>query len=256
MSKIDKYFLYFCGKPQSGWINIGQKPLNRADFLHKLTVAKAAMKSVTLIPGESTIIFSRLLASKLHLNEGLLLSYFYSLSPHKEGMLYPESYKLPLGINEKELAKLLLNYASNKFKEISYKIFGEYSKQRFYKYIIIASIIQKEAANTKEMPIVSSVIYNRLNKNMRLQMDGTLNYGPFSHVRVSAQRIREDNSLFNTYKHAGLPKSAICNVGFDAIKAAIFPKKTNYLYFVRDKKTGVHIFSDTLKQHNEAISKE
>lgn len=255
MSFIDKYFLIFLGSPQSGWINMGTKPLNRAEFLHKLTTGKAAVKTLTLIPGESTPMFARLLAKNLLLDEDKLLAQFYKLSAHKEGMLYPESYKLPLGIKEKELAKLLLRFAQNKFEEISYKIFGEYDQKKFYEYIIIASIIQKEAANNAEMPTVASVIYNRLKKHMRLQMDGTLNYGYFSHTKVTAQRIRQDNSFYNTYKHSGLPPRAVCNVSFAAIKAAIFPKKTDFLYFVRDRATGVHIFTTNLNAHNAAISK-
>lgn len=57
MSNIDKYILFFLGHPQSGWINIGTKDLNRAEFLHKLTIAKAALQTITLIPGETSVIF-------------------------------------------------------------------------------------------------------------------------------------------------------------------------------------------------------
>ncbi|HEB8252373.1 TPA: aminodeoxychorismate lyase, partial [Campylobacter jejuni] len=57
MSSIDKYILFFLGHPQSGWINIGTKDLNRAEFLHKLTIAKAALQTITLIPGETSVIF-------------------------------------------------------------------------------------------------------------------------------------------------------------------------------------------------------
>lgn len=103
------------------------------------------------------------------------------------------------------------------------------------------------------MPIISSVIRNRLKKGMKLQMDGTLNYGKYSHEKVTPQRIRSDNSSYNTYKFSGIPKEAVCNVSFEAIKAAIFPAKTEYLYFVRDKKTNKHIFTSTLKEHNKAI---
>lgn len=104
------------------------------------------------------------------------------------------------------------------------------------------------------MPKIASVIYNRLKKGMKLQMDGTLNYGIYSHVKVTPQRIRQDNSSYNTYKFTGLPKEAVCNVSLAAIRAAIFPLKTDYLYFVRDKNTGVHIFSTNIDDHNKAIN--
>ncbi|WP_393946926.1 endolytic transglycosylase MltG [Campylobacter lari] len=253
MSFIDKYTLYFLGHPQSGWINIGLKPLNKAEFLHKLTIAKAALESITLIPGETTEVFFEQLAPKLDLNAKVLMQEFLKQSPFKEGMLFPETYKIPKGITEELLVKYLLSYSTNEFKKISYKIFRDYNEKQWHQYIILASIIQKEAANNKEMPIVSSVIRNRLKKDMKLQMDGTLNYGKYSHEKITPQRIRSDNSSYNTYKFSGIPKEAVCNVSFEAIKAAIFPAKTDYLYFVRDKKTNKHIFTSTLKDHNKAI---
>ena len=90
---------------------------------------------------------------------------------------------------------------------------------------------------------------------MPLQMDGTLNYGLHSHEIITPARIRNDFSRFNTYKFAGLPPSAICNPSFAAIKAAIFPQKSDYLYFVRDKVTSAHKFSSTYNEHIKAVNK-
>ena len=80
-------------------------------------------------------------------------------------------------------------------------------------------------------------------------MDGTLNYGKYSHIRVSAKRIKEDTSSYNTYKNKGLPNDPICAVSLNSIKAAIFPVKSNYYYFVKDNKTGLHKFSTSYKKH-------
>ena len=91
---------------------------------------------------------------------------------------------------------------------------------------------------------------------MKLQMDGTLNYGIYSHIKITPQRIREDESFYNTYKFEGLPKEAVCNVSLNAIRAAIFPAKTEYLYFVRDKNTGLHVFTTNLEAHNQIIEKQ
>jgi UPF0755 protein len=115
-------------------------------------------------------------------------------------------------------------------------------------------VIQKEAASVEEMPLVSSVVYNRLQKGMPLQMDGTLNYWQFSHDKITAQKIRNDKSYYNTYVHKGIPQHPVCAVSLDAIKAAIFPAKTNYLYFVRNKKTQTHLFSSTYKEHVNHIN--
>ncbi len=252
--RVDKYLLYFIGKPQFGWIDIGQTRLSRGDFFYKLSHSKAAIKTLTLIPGETTKIFLEKTSKEFNLSFGKLYKFFIQSSPFKEGLLVPDSYNIPLGISEKHLIYYLINSSLKVHKENSLKIFGEYNQNRWYKYLIVASIIQKEAANKKEMPIVSSVIYNRLKKKMKLQMDGALNYGLYSHTKITAKRIREDTTRYNTYKYRGLPKYPVCNVGKAAIVAAIFPKKTGYLYFVKNSK-GVHSFSKTYKQHKLYVKK-
>lgn len=85
-------------------------------------------------------------------------------------------------------------------------------------------------------------------------MDGTLNYGKYSNSVVTADRIRNDESSYNTYKNRGLPKDPVCAVSLDSIKAAIFPVKSNYLYFVRDNKTGLHKFSNDYETHQNNIN--
>jgi UPF0755 protein len=249
---VDKYLLYLIGKPQFGWINIGETRLSRGDFFYKLSHSKAALKRLTLIPGETTEVFLKNTAKEFNLSYAKLYKIFLQNSPLKEGLLIPESYNMPLGISEKHLIYYLINNSLQVHKENSLKIFGEYNQEKWFKYLIIASIIQKEAANKKEMPIVSSVIYNRLKKGMKLQMDGALNYGFYSHIRVSAKRIREDKTRYNTYRYKGLPEYPVCNVGKDAIVAAIFPKKTDFLYFVKNSK-GVHSFSKTYRKHKRYV---
>ncbi len=249
---VDKYLLYFIGKPQFGWIKIGETKLSKGDFFYKLSHSKAALKTLTLIPGETTQIFLKKASKEFNLSFGKLYKFFIKNSPFKEGLFVPESYNIPLGISEKHLIYYLINNSLKIHKENSLKIFGEYNQDKWYKYLIVASIIQKEAANKKEMPIVSSVIYNRLKKGMKLQMDGALNYGLYSHVKITAKRIKEDSTRYNTYRYSGLPKYPVCNVGKDAIVAAIFPKKTDFLYFVKNSK-GVHSFSKTYSKHKRYV---
>jgi UPF0755 protein len=104
------------------------------------------------------------------------------------------------------------------------------------------------------MPLVSSVIHNRIEKGMLLQMDGTLNYGKYSHVKVTSKRIKEDSSVFNTYKNKGVPSIPVCNVSFDAIRAAVFPAKTSYLYFMKNK-NNKHDFSSNYSTHLRNIKR-
>ncbi len=209
---------------------------------------------VTLIPGETSELFFDDLAKKLELDKSKLQKYYQEFSPYPEAGIYADTYHVPYGIKEKHLIHFLVRESEKKYKSFSKKIYGNYDKKQWLKVLIIASIIQKEAANNKEMPLVSSVIYNRLKKKMRLQMDGTLNYGKFSHIKVTPKRIKTDTSTFNTYKHKGLPSSPIGAVSIAAIKAAIKPSKTTYLYFMKNK-DGVHDFSNTFKAHRKNVKK-
>ena len=248
LSKLDSIILRLIGSPQSGWIDIGKNRLYRGDFLFKLTRAKAALQNIILIPGETTYIFLNQLSKDLKLDREELQVQYDKYSPIEEGAFVPNTYKIPLGITEEVLIKILLNESKIQMKNLSNKIFGNYNEKKWFHFVALASVIQKESANNKEMPLVSSVIYNRIKRGMRLQMDGTLNYGKYSHLRVTPRRIKEDNSTYNTYKHRGVPKIPVCNVSFEAIRAAVFPAKTNYLYFMKSKR-GDHDFACNYSTH-------
>lgn len=248
VTKLDSYLLRLIGSPQSGWVDLSVTRSSRADFLYKLSTAKAALIDITLIPGETSYIFLNNLAASFNLKRNILEEEYNLQSNLIEGAFVPNTYKLPLGITEKELIKILLENSRAQMKELSIKIFGTYNEKKWFQYVAIASVIQKESANTQEMPLVSSVIYNRIKKGMKLQMDGTLNYGKYSHIRITPTRIKEDNSIYNTYKYSGVPSAPVCNVSFDAIRAAIFPAKTDYLYFMKSK-NGTHDFSCNYSTH-------
>lgn len=253
VTKLDAIILRFLGSPQKGWIYIGSDKVTRADFLYRLTTAKAAMEEVTLIPGETTYIFLDQLSESLGLDRNLLQEYYDKYSRYKEGEFVPNTYKLPIGMSEENLIKTLLIESDKQMRELSVKIFGKYNRDKWFRYVTVASVIQKEAASIEEMPLVSSVIYNRIKKGMRLQMDGTLNYGKYSHMKITHERIKTDKSSYNTYIYSGIPNTPVCNVSFDAIKAAIFPAKTSYLYFVKGK-NGQHLFSCNYSTHIKNIN--
>ncbi len=248
LCKLDSLALRIIGSPQSGWIEIGRSKLLRGDFLYKLTTAKAALQNITLIPGETTYVFFEQLAQDLNLNKRILQKEFNKYTPIQEGAFVPNTYKVPLGITEKMLIKLLLSRSKTQMKKFSYKLFGNYNEKKWFHFVALASVIQKESANEEEMPLVSSVIYNRIRKGMKLQMDGTLNYGKYSHLKITPKRIREDRSIYNTYTCKGIPKIPVCNVSFEAMRAAVFPAKTNYLYFMKSKR-GDHDFTCNYSTH-------
>lgn len=248
VSKLDIFLLRLFGSPQSGWINIETTLNTRWDFLYKLTTAKAALQNIILIPGETTYIFLNQLAEQLKLDRDILQKEYELQSKYEEGVFVPNTYSLPIGITEKMVIKILLNESLSQMKNLSIKLFGTYNEKRWLQFVTVASIIQKESASIEEMPLVSSVIYNRLKKGMKLQMDGTLNYGKNSHVKITPAMIKEDTSMYNTYLNIGIPPVPVCNVSIDAIKAAIFPAKTDYLYFMKSN-NGKHDFSRNYSTH-------
>ena len=256
---IDAFILSKMGKKSKdkiskGELNFKKSYLNRIDFLYSLTKAKIPLLKLTLIPGETTEIFLRLVAEKLDINKTKLLNAYQTHAKYPEAAIVADTYLAPKKMNELNLIKFLLKSSERSYKKLATKKYGDYNQTQWHRVLTIASIIQKEAANNKEMPLVASVIYNRLKKNMRLQMDGTLNYGKYSHIKVTPERIKTDLSTFNTYKHKGLPSSPIGSVSSHAIKSAMTPAKTNYLYFMRNSK-GVHDFTDTFKKHRKNIRK-
>lgn len=248
----DALILRVLGQPQQGWIDLKEEKLTRVEYLYKLTTAKAATHTVTLIPGETTAVFLEQIAQQLSLDAIKLKEAYADATKISEGMLVPDTYSIPKSINEEKLIEFLLKESIDKQKELSKKLLGYYDEAKWLQLVTLASVIQKEAASVEDMPMVSSVIQNRLKKNMRLQMDGTLNYGKYSHQKVTASRIRSDKTSYNTYKHRGLPEFPVCNVSKEALDAALNPRRTDYLYFVRGK-DGEHIYTSYFSTHHKNI---
>ncbi len=252
---LDRYLIPFLGHLQAGWIDLESESLTRAEFLYKLTHSKMALKSITLIPGETKEIFFHDLSKWLDLNVTILHQEYDKLAPYPDGVLVANTYKVPIDIDEKSLIKFLIDYSLNWHKEISLKFLNRYDqKEWFEKYVTIASIIHKEAVLVEEMKLISAVIYNRLKIGMKLQMDGALNYGKYSRKKITSRRIREDNSKFNTYKIPALPPHPICSINEDSIMAALFPADVNYLYFVKTINNR-HLFTNSYKEHLKNIQK-
>ena len=246
---FDKVLIYLAGMPQKGILKMEHTTISKIDFIYNITHFKSVTKSITIIPGETSYFFLRVFSRKLNLDYFLLKKLFDERAIFNDGTIIADTYDIPLYMKEEELINFLITNSLSIHKRISNKILGSYNQEKWNKYVIIASIIQKEASDNREMNIISSVIYNRLKKKMRLQMDGALNYGKYSHTRVTSKQIKEDKTSFNTYKVRGIPKKSISSISRHALYSAIYPKDTLYLYFVRDKKTKRHIFSKTYKDH-------
>lgn len=121
--------------------------------------------------------------------------------------------------------------------------------------LIVASLIEKEAAVDEERPIISGVIINRLHKKMLLQIDASVIYGLKNqyHGRLTREALHIDTP-YNTYLHKGLPPTPICLPGGASLHAAMHPQATKALFYVA-KGDGTHEFSQTLQQHSRAVNR-
>lgn len=248
-NKLDSLFIRLLGQPQSGFIDMKAEVLPKGAFFKALVSSKAATKDVTLIPGETMYFFIRILADTFNLSPESLQVAYDKYFPYPDGMIFPDTYSLPVGIDSDELMKLLYDISIKRHEQNAIRLLGAYNQEEWFKNVSIASVVQKEAANNEEMPIVAAVVFNRLEKNMPLQMDGSLNYGQYSHSKVTPERIRNDDTPYNTYRNKGVPPYPAGSVSIQAIEAVLNPAQVDYLYFVRDRSTGTHKFSKTYEEH-------
>ena len=160
-----------------------------------------------------------------------------------EGYLYPETYFIPESYDEKAILNIFLKEFLKKFPVENYP-----DKDEFYQKLIMASILEREAAVESEKPIMASVFYNRIAKNMTLSADSTVNFVfNYEKKRIYYKDLKVD-SPYNTYKNKGLPPAPICNPTVSSVEAAYHPADTEYLFFVT-KGGGEHFFSKTYKEH-------
>ena len=121
--------------------------------------------------------------------------------------------------------------------------------------ITIASLVEEEARVPAERPDIAAVIYNRLKKNMPLQLDSTLQYTLHKYGERLLYSDLETDSPYNTYKHTGLPPGPISSPGISAIQAALKPTVADYLFFVSNADGKTHTFSSNESDHLKAVAR-
>ena len=179
--------------------------------------------------------------------------------PGLEGYLFPDTYRFAEGVGiERVVDAMIHGYRSYWTPERRELLAATGMSER--ELVTLASIIQAEAGNTAEMPAISSVYHNRLRIGMLLQADPTVQYaltdsfgGRRSRLLYAAIDSVADHP-YSTYHHPGLPPGPIGAPGASALDAALAPDSTDYLYFVAGP-DGSHIFSRTLREHNNAINR-
>jgi UPF0755 protein len=175
-----------------------------------------------------------------------------------EGFLFPATYNLPKHAAATELTGMMVR----KFREALASVMPNQAGSSdpatsFGSIVTLASLVERETPKPDERPLVAGVFTNRLNKNMPLQCDPTVIYALEQDGLYKGTLTLKDlriESPYNTYVNKGLPPGPIGNPGEVALRSAVHPAETTYLYFVANTKGG-HFFASTLAEHNENVAK-
>ncbi|MFW5981585.1 MAG: endolytic transglycosylase MltG [Halanaerobiaceae bacterium] len=171
-----------------------------------------------------------------------------------EGFLYPDTYNFPYDFSPAQIMEHLLLQFENKWLERLEANYitdsndsrtGEYSP---FEIVTIASLIEKETKHDDEKTWISAVIYNRLEKDMLLQLDASVQYALKDRTSRVLYRDLEVDSLYNTYRYPGLPPGPIANPGSSSIEAALNPANKSYLFYFA-LSDGRHVFSHSYSEH-------
>jgi len=171
-----------------------------------------------------------------------------------EGFLFPETYRIPAQAEAKDLIERMLSTLDERFTPEMRRLAVERG-MTVYEVITLASIVEREAAIAEERPLIADVFLNRLEQDMYLRADPTVQYAKGYDATTGqwwAPVTPEDweavDSPYSTYLYPGLPPGPICSPGLSAIQAVLEPADTEYLFFLA-KGDGSHAFATTYEEH-------
>lgn len=170
-----------------------------------------------------------------------------------EGYLFPDTYQFSYGMRPEEIIKKILE---NFDKKLTPDLKAEIKQQKktIFKIMTMASMTEKEVKTKEDKELGSGILWKRLNRGMALQVDATISYITGKQTIKTSKTDTQIDSRYNTYKYRGLPQGPISNPGLESIEAAIYPKNSDFWYYLSTP-DGITIFSKTLEEHNIAKEK-
>ncbi len=171
-------------------------------------------------------------------------------TPSLEGYLYPDTYRMPRHLPERKVIGVFLD----RFAQVVLSRWRAHMEAgvTLHEIVTIASLVEREAKVPAEQPLIAGVLFNRLRRGWRLEVDASVLYALGRHkATVSYEDLKVD-SPYNTYLYPGLPPGPIANPGLSAIEAALTPAVTDYLFYVA-RPDGSHEFSKTFADHLAAV---
>ena len=172
-----------------------------------------------------------------------------------EGFLFPATYQFPRRVTGREVVATMVR----RFREVWSGLAADpLPRGRSVEQVVtLASLVEKETGAADERAVIAGVFSNRLRLGMGLECDPTVIYALELAGKYNGSLTLRDlrfDSPYNTYRHRGLPPGPIANAGEAALRAALQPAQTDYLYFVSDGQGG-HLFSRTLSEHNANVAR-
>ncbi len=181
-----------------------------------------------------------------------------------EGYLFPDTYLVSRGVGPQGIIVKMLDAFDAKVltplqpeiedaMRLRFGLSRDFLPEGLHRILTLASLVEREARIAKDRPLIAAVLWNRLARGMRLQVDAAVNYVP-GESRQNKDRVYhkdlENGSSYNTYAHQGLPPGPICNPGLESVEAVLRPAHVDYLYYVA-KPDGSHLFSRTHEEHQK-----
>jgi UPF0755 protein len=183
--------------------------------------------------------------------------YTNTSSDYFEGVYYPDTYLIPVDESGPQIANRLISHFNEKIAPLA----DEFATKniKWTKGLKIASLIAREAGGPEDMKLISGIIWNRLNKNMALQIDATMQYtlgksadgSWWGNINLDQ---KQSDSPYNSYLNKGLPPTPICSPNIDAIEAAVNPEETDCLFYLHDTNKQIHC-AKTYAEHKANIDK-
>ncbi|TNE46211.1 MAG: endolytic transglycosylase MltG [Deltaproteobacteria bacterium] len=173
-------------------------------------------------------------------------------APRLEGYLYPDTYRFYKNTPPAQVISKMVKRFKSVFTP-TFKRRAAALNWTVHQAVTMASIVEKETGQARERPKISSVFHNRLRRKWKLETDPTVIYGLLPNFNGNiTQKDLHNPHPYNTYKHRGLPPGPIASPGQAALRAALYPLKTRYMFFV-SKNDGTHIFSRTGREHRKWV---
>lgn len=229
---------------------------------NRLVTGQAASYRVTVPEGFTVNEIIDRLARLDHLDEeellfalnddSLMRHYFPDESEIRwpqEGFLFPDTYNFSYEMEPVEIWNAMINRFEREWLDRFKDHENSYS---INEYVTMASLVEKEAKLSEEKPLIAGVIYNRLEQNMRLQLDATVQYALEDRVSRVLYVHLEVDSPYNTYRNFGLPPGPIASPGDESLAAVLEPEGSEYLFYFASP-DGSHIFTKTYEEHLERL---